>query len=612
MWPDRFFESKTLDADECIELGCTEEQQIQSYFKRLIPCSMVSEKRSTLPSKYYEKWFCQTFPFRDRYGEIRMQLIKRYDPDTQSKLLIPVTSWMRGNFPYNQLFCVPVPEDRQPLYNLDLLLDPENQIIILTDSVELADSNQRHALPGVVFTSFICSPGRYDQVDWEPLKGKDVHYLIANHSDIILETATLKAKELQNYFIEEELAIALSFLVVAINYSPASQKKPREFKNVDDILTRYRENRPQINPESIRLISHGEEFDEFCQKAEAFINAKPLEFWQDASSSQEQQRVIEKESNKRKAPAYLLRPFLLRGEVSMLYASKSTGKSALALSMAAVVVGANKPLFYEKWWTAPTPQEYSLKKVLYLDFENGEEEIRQRKIDFAYPYWPQDKEARDKCEANLIIKDMCSIQGAVDYSSEEGRKTIIALLDEAKHQGIKGQSVDLLVIDTLTKFTKKPYTSNLNISDFINKLRSQNLAILVVHHEGSEGEVRGWRCGLDDIYFNLRLYRPEGKREKGVSEAGEFTVKTLEVPLTLAYKSARSSIENNPAFEIRFDGKWMEYYLGSDPDDKERSEERRREEFKRIVKHYESKRLENQDIYPILGISKDTYYKLKK
>ena len=30
-----------------------------------------------------------------------MQLIKLYEPKTQTKCLVPVTTWMRENYPYN-------------------------------------------------------------------------------------------------------------------------------------------------------------------------------------------------------------------------------------------------------------------------------------------------------------------------------------------------------------------------------------------------------------------------------------------------------------------------------------------------------------------------------
>ena len=99
-----------------------------------------------------------------------MNVIKVYDPETQCKVLLPLTTWIRNNFHKNQIFCVPHPEDKTPLYNLDLLLKPECRTVILCDSIELADTNQRAVESReIIFTSFICSPGKYNQVDWSPL-----------------------------------------------------------------------------------------------------------------------------------------------------------------------------------------------------------------------------------------------------------------------------------------------------------------------------------------------------------------------------------------------------------------------------------------------------------
>ncbi len=586
------------------ESAPTDPQMIQEHLQDCIPCSLPERKFPQFNQKYYDGWLCQVFPFRDQYGNIKMCVIKFYDVENQSKDLIPVTSWMRSNFPYSQLFCVPLPEDKQPLYNLDLLLKSENQPIILTDSVELADSNQRDARNDIVFTSFICSPECYEQVDWSPLREREVWYLVTNHSGISLEAAYLKAKELAD-FLQEEEGINLKYIQLKVEY-PAS----RYFDSVDTLLNFYRTSKPEANQESLLLLENDTDFDVQYHQAVEYINSKP--WWKPSQGiCSEEQRLATRETNKRPRPAYLLRPFLLRGETSMLYASKSTGKSALALSMAAAVVS-GEPLFTEKWWTVPSQQNYPVNKVLYLDFENGKEEIKQRKIDFASPYWPQDKKSeREKYNANLIVRDMATSAGK-DYSQPENWQELLGMLENAKQQGIAGQPVDLLVIDTLTKFTRKPYTATLNLSDFINKLRSQNLAILFVHHEGDNGEVRGWKCGLDDVYFNLRLYRETDKNEKKeTSPVGKINVKDLEEPLILAYQNARSSIEQIPSFEVKFVTKWLAHYPESDSSDKA-SEARRNAEFKRIVTNYLKKRLENQDIYPILGIGKQKYSELKR
>ena len=130
-----------------------------------------------------------------------MQLVNQYDSVQNKKILLPVTTWDYPNSFQDKIFCMPLPQEQQPLYNLDLLLKPETEIVILTDSVELADSNQRNAPVGVVFTSFICSPERYEQVDWTPLEEKEIYYLVSNHSGTAMEFAILIAEIIDSTFL---------------------------------------------------------------------------------------------------------------------------------------------------------------------------------------------------------------------------------------------------------------------------------------------------------------------------------------------------------------------------------------------------------------------------
>ena len=243
----------------------------QESFQEILPCS--PQGASLLPLCHkYNGWFCQVFPFKDEFDEIRMQLIKLYMPKTQTKCLVPVTTWIRENYPYNQYFCVPLPKDKQPLYNLDLLLKPETETVILTDSVELADSNQRNAFDGILFTSFICSPEHYEQVDWAPLRNKTIYYLITNHSGISLESAALKARKLKEYLVKEEPEIKLFFVTLPVDYKLEGHLgRSRTFKSVDDILQNYEEWPPVVKTTEIKFWESDEEFLEFCAEAEKII-----------------------------------------------------------------------------------------------------------------------------------------------------------------------------------------------------------------------------------------------------------------------------------------------------------------------------------------------------
>ncbi len=591
------------------EKQSSQDQLIQYDISQMVPCSILNE---TVPTYYhdYRELYCCAFPFKDKYGNTKMQLLKLYDWEKDRKVLVPVTVWSYPNSSQDKLFCVPLPEEKQPLYHLDLLLKPETETIILTDSVELADSNQRNAPADVVFTSFICSPERYEQVDWTPLEDKEVYYLISNHSKLSLEEAIVKVEQLNKFFTEQNQKIHLKFIVLSVNYPKSSY---RCFSNVDEFISYYNDNPPKAETDLLMILD-ADDFKELYDKANKRIASLNSKWWL-PDTSIVQQVSTEQETNKRKRPPYLLRPFLLRGEVSMLYASKSTGKSALALSMAAAVVS-GKTLFDEKWWVVPTIKDdpfykvpYPYRKVLYLDFENGESEIRERKIDFARCYWPLPKtgEAWKTCENNLIVKDMTQA-AKKDYSDPENWHDIKVLLEEAKSAGNPGQPVDLLVIDTVSKFICNAYTPNTDLSNLINEIRGTNIAILLIHHEGNNKQVRGWQSLLDDMYFTVRLFRKQDEDEKQISDKEAYNPKRLDTPSILAFATSRSGIEAEPPFDIYFDKVWKEYHKDKSINVKQSKSEA----FKRIVESYSEKRLIDNDIFPILKISHGQFTKLKK
>ncbi len=478
----------------------------QEILKQILPCSLLELWQPPLINKCYDNWFCQVFPFRNECGKITMQLIKLYDPEKQMKCLIPVTTWMRANCPYNQYFCVPLPEDKQPLYNLDLLLKQETGAIILTDSVEIADSNQRKASDGIVFTSFICSPDRYEQVDWSPLRKKKVYYLITNHSGICFEDAVLKAREFKETLERKEPEIEIAFITLPVDYqnNKYSSGFCRDFKTVDDIRHGYQEQPPIVRQKGFKILESNEAFQKFCSDAEKARDVHPREWYDEESPNDEQVPTVDQENKNPKPIDYVMRPFLIRGEATMLYARKSVGKSSLAYSIAARVVAADfsnrpVPLLPEKWWTVPQKGH----KVLYLDFENQQQVERKREL-FQNPYFPRDKYA--ECKANLLIKDM-SLSGK-DYSSPANHQEILDMIEAAKNEGTSERPVDLLVIDTYTAFvhTETPSTPD-GFKMLINKIRDKGIAILIVHHANSENEVRGLQSKLDTLAFKFKIYR---------------------------------------------------------------------------------------------------------
>ena len=540
MYPDYIWGEPFLVRSQGQE-NWTDARLEQVAFQFLIPCQTPLQKDFAIKHRYYENWYCHVFPFHNQYGETIVNLIKFYDTENQSKILLPLTTWIRNNSTQSQIFCVPYPNEKTPLYNLDMLLRPECQTVILCDSVELADANQ-HAIDdaeGIVFTSFLCSPGRYEQVDWTPLQDKDVCILVSNHSGMMLETAALKAKELRDYLCEEQ-EILSTLAVVPVEYG---KQRHRDFQSVDDILKRFADNQPKINPDDVRIIELERDIETFFQNAEQKLNELPDKWWKGDDVPPEEKRVVEEQISKPKPIDFILHPLLVRGEATMLYAKKGVGKSAVAYSIAARVVATGfsakpVPLLKEKWWTVPKGQY----KVLYLDFENIKE-MEKKKLEFRDGYFPVNK--KKECRDNLIMMDLS--QAGIDFSAPENQQRLLDMLEDArKNKGIPNKQVDLLVIDTYTAFVRaeSPVTPA-NFKDLINKIRNMGIAILVTHHANSENEARGLASKMDALFLSVNLScdpkAPEGDLD--------------EQPRIITYQNPRGSMSSKlrEPFKILFD-----------------------------------------------------------
>ncbi len=592
MYPDYIWGNNPLQKNTEQE-HWTDARLEQYAFQFLIPCQTPLQSDFALNNRCYENWYYHIFPFRNQYGETIMKVVKVYDPETQCKILLPMTTWIRNNSAKSQIFCVPYPADKTPLYNLDKLLAPECETVILCDSIELAEANQnKNDSNKVVFTSFICSAGRYDQVDWSPLLDKELFILVSNHSGISFEAAALKTLELTEY-LDENTDLEYKLLVLEVIYG---KYRTRGFDNVEDILKMYQENPPQVNSTELLILEYEGEIDEFFQSAEKELNRLPDKWWLKSDVPPEEKRIAEEKNSKPTPIDYIMHPLLIRGNATLLYAKKSVGKSSLAYSIAARVAAAGfsenpVPLLKGKWWNVPK----QVHKVLYLDFENmGAMELKKQT--FQSGYIP---EARaDECRANLIMKDVADC--AIDFSLPENHQKILDMIEDAKkNEGIPDKAVDLLVIDTYTGLvrTETPATPA-NFKDLIDKIRRMGIAVLITHHANSDNEIRGLQSKLDKIALTINISRNEAKDDGNLDEQPCF------VKYELPRYPMRSELKK--PFEIIFDSEHKQWKL-TDKDHNEDSD------FYLIVEGYKKLEFDRSAICQMLGLKKTSYHEhLKK
>ena len=597
MYPDYIWGNKTLKKNQEQE-HLTDAQLEQYAFKFLIPCQHAYQDDFALTNHYYENWYCHVFPFRNQYGETIMNVIKIYDQKTQCKILLPMTTWIRNNSMQSQIFCLPYPADKMPLYNLDKLLAPECETVILCDSIELADANQRKlGSDEIVFTSFICSPGRYDQIDWSPLKNKNLFLLVSNHSGLNMDFAAVKSQSLFDY-LSDFSDISLNLLTLPVKY-----KRLGYFHSFEDILKRFEVNKPQINKERIKILSLKREIDDFFQKAQTEIAKDVLEWMDDADTYiPEQDRILAEQKNHKNMIDYIMLPILVRGEVSMLYAKAKVGKSSLAYSIAARVVAQGyterpKPLIEGKNWLVP----YGDYKVLYLDFENMGA-IKQKQEAFQDKYFPSNAATATKCKENLIMKD-CS---GKKYNFLDNPEELFTLLEQVRNEGTKDKDVDLLVIDTYTKFVAGVEDGKRldKLSTLLDQLKAKQMAILFVHHANNQNGLRGNQSKTD--FTNLTINMSDSNSEK----TGNLDERSCIIQLELTRMQIPSVYRNEFKIKYNAETKRWQIDIGKDKiedEDKIEIEKNENEELQSVVSYFHEKGYNREDICKMLGIGKDNF-----
>jgi putative DNA primase/helicase len=184
----------------------------------------------------------------------------------------------------------------------------------------------------------------------------------------------------------------------------------------------------------------------------------------------------------------LLDPILPERSLAMLYAPRGVGKTLLSLSIG-LAVASGSPLLR---WQAPRQR-----RVLYVDGEMPLVSLQERLraistgLGAVIPNDGFRVLAADNTENGLSI------------GSEEGQRAIDPLLS----------GVDLVIFDNLSTLCANGSESASDawvpMQKWLLKLRRQGVAVLLVHHAGTNGRQRGTSRREDALDTVIALRRPE-------------------------------------------------------------------------------------------------------
>jgi putative DNA primase/helicase len=184
----------------------------------------------------------------------------------------------------------------------------------------------------------------------------------------------------------------------------------------------------------------------------------------------------------------LLAPILPERSLAMLYAPRGLGKSWLALSIG-LAVAAGAPLLR---WSVPRQRN-----VLYVDGEMPLVSLQERLKAISVPF------GTDIPNDAFRILAADQIDGGINLSTDEGQRSLEPLLGD----------IDLLILDNLSTLASTVSESASDawvpIQNWLLRLRRRGIAVLLVHHAGTNGRQRGTSRREDALDTVIGLRRPE-------------------------------------------------------------------------------------------------------
>ena len=500
----------------------------------------------------------QVFTFNNEHGYPVMKVVKRlnYGIGCIFKDYIPFIQMRHNGKPQSRYETLPRP-DVQILYNLDKIRKAD--IVVICPNLEIAGYFQSvNSRVDIAFTAFLCDD--LEQVDFSPLKDKEVWLLVVNHSGLSLAEAYINSENLYDYLTDNGKQKELNAVQAEIKYATI----PNNIKTTSEYMNFRRSHaKAEIVPGSIIEMTTQEEF------VTALENAK-REAARKVAASQDQQfwhpveegntEIVSTPSDTKKNE-HLFYPFIARGAISYIAGKSGIGKSNLMAAIAACMVNVSQRrpvIFPERCWSGRRPNNgYDRPKLLQLDFESGQGGIKRREKDFVDPFLPDDKTERELCKANYIVEDL--LNDSTNYAEEAYFEDLCRLIDNAADKGMKGQPVDVLIIDTYQSFVHERDCDHWVLKKLLD--RYPNMAIVVLHHLDDEGHFVGQQSKKRVAQATVYLTRDKkDKKEKTDKKDDEKAVDpahtpNMHDPFHVQIKNIKLPhvLEDEEMFEARFD-----------------------------------------------------------
>ena len=392
------------------------------------------------------------YPVKNKHGHIAS--IMHYD--VQRCTVLPITAWTRDKLGRRFYLNVPPPPPYLLLNNYELIKSHPTTVF-LTDAIDVAMHN--YAPGGASFKDFclwaswLGGKAVVDKVDWSPLKGKSVCYVIFCGADSTLERS---------------YDVALSVYKI--------------IRTIKDVKIGFCECRVNACVPDATFLTN----DEFERKAKALLNIADTSEPTYPISLRE---MLAKGGGARK---FVLEPFMHERSTTLMYSATSVGKTWLALCLG-YTVATHGSLFQGRW------QAKEAGGVLYIDSEMDEMSLRNR-LRIVTRMRFDGKRPR---VVGLSPRFFCMPMNRGSFEDQAFKDRIAAFTRE--------KNISLVVLDNLSSFTRHNDSAKAweDIHAWVDRLKAGGCAVLVLHHSNKAGQQRGTSATTNAVDNVIRLEKED-------------------------------------------------------------------------------------------------------
>ena len=357
-----------------------------------------------------------------------------------------------------------------PLWNIERLMSPDTDTVVLCSCIQDADALQRdnRYIKNVAFTSYVDVGDNLELVDFSPLAEKNIIFLVSNHNGQTLEDAYEEVARVFEFIKKSKIKINdCIFIQREVQYPDSTLT----IATPDALASTYNKTPPTVLPNAALCLDETE-FFAFLTKIRKEREAPP--FW-----APEEQKPIKENP----AKGILIRSLLYRNAITVLAGPPSAGKSRFCRSLIRYLVKGNERQYMkERFWTRCCKK--STMKILYWNFD-------------CVPDLESWKETclrglKDEQKQNIFIEDAPTEEEFSDkFNEKPDVRAYRRKLEKYTFKGTPGHPLDLLIVDTLVSVWNK---NNIEGSlRFLNRLMKAvpGMAVLAIHHTSELGKPLG-------------------------------------------------------------------------------------------------------------------------